>query len=149
MPSLSQKYLSWLLGSGRYPVLICLLAVTLVLSIFAVRVPIEQDTRSMSASQPQQTADYDRFLDLFGNDEDLLLSVTPPQLLSSSGLKLLAEVTQQTCRDRGRQAGPESEQCPPTGQRQIWCGRKIAAAAAGRARFHPYCAGGPQRQPRI
>lgn len=94
MPSLSQKYLSWLLGSGRYPVLLCMLVITLALASFADDVPIEQDTRSMNALEPQQTATYDRFLNLFGNDEDLLLSVTPPQLLSSSGLKLLAEVTE-------------------------------------------------------
>jgi len=93
MSALSQKYLSWLLVKGRYPVLICLLVVTVVLSSFALKVSIEQDTRSMSALQPQQTADYDQFLDRFGNDEDLLLSVTPPQLLSPAGLKLLAEVT--------------------------------------------------------
>lgn len=101
MPSLSQRYLSWLLGRGRYPVLICMLAVTLTLSSFAGEVQIEQDTRSMNALQPQQAAAYDRFLDLFGNDEDLLLSVTPPQLLSSSGLKLLAEVTQKLARIEG------------------------------------------------
>jgi predicted RND superfamily exporter protein len=94
MPSLSQKYLSWLLGRGRFPVLVSMLIITLVFSIFAVEVPIEEDTRSMSALQPQQTATYDRFLDRFGNDEDLLLSVTPPQLLSSPGIKLMLNETE-------------------------------------------------------
>ena len=48
----------------------------------------------MSARQPVQIADHERFLDLFGNDEDLLLSVTHPQLLTQAGLDLLTEVTQ-------------------------------------------------------
>ncbi len=88
-----KKYLHWLLGDGRSLVLACMLLITLFFSIFAVEVPVEQDTSSMSAREPAQLADYERFLDLFGNDEDLLLSVTHPQLLTPTGLDLLAEVT--------------------------------------------------------
>ncbi len=94
MSTLVKKYLNWLLGSGRYPVLACMLLITAVLTLFAIDVPVEQDTRSMSARQPVQIADHERFLDLFGNDEDLLLSVTHPQLLTLTGLDLLTEVTQ-------------------------------------------------------
>ena len=95
MPALVKIYLHWLLGNGRYPVLGCMLLLTVVLSLFAVNVPVEQDTRSMSASRPAQTADHERFLDLFGNDEELFLSVTHPQLLPPKTLDLLTEVTRQ------------------------------------------------------
>jgi predicted RND superfamily exporter protein len=88
-----KKYLHWLLGGGRYPVLACMLLITLFFSVYAVRVPVEQDTRSMSAQEPAQIADHDRFLDLFGNDEDLLLSITPPELLTPTGLNLLVDMT--------------------------------------------------------
>jgi predicted RND superfamily exporter protein len=94
MSDLVKKYLRWLLGNGRYPVLGSILLLTAVLALFAIDVPVEQGTRSMSASQPAQIADYERFLDLFGNDEDLLLSMTHPQLLTPAVLDLLAEVTQ-------------------------------------------------------
>jgi len=93
MSTLAKKYLHWLLGRGRYPVLACILLITAALTLFAIDVPVEQDTRSMSARQPEQFADHERFLNLFGNDEDLLLSVTHPQLLSPTGLSLLTEVT--------------------------------------------------------
>jgi len=93
MPILVKKYLHWLLGRGRYPVLACLFLLTAALAFFAIDVPVEQDTRSMSASQPIQLADHERFLDLFGNDEELLLSVTHPQLLTPAGLALLTDVT--------------------------------------------------------
>ena len=94
MPIQVKRYLLWQLGRGRYPVLACLLLFTAVMTVFAVDVPVEQDTRSMSAQQPVQLADHERFLDLFGDDEDLLLSVTPPQLLTPATLALLTEITQ-------------------------------------------------------
>lgn len=72
-----------------------MLMITACLSLFAIDVPVEQDTRSMSARQPVQLADHERFLDLFGNDEDLLLSVTPPRLLTPQALELLSELTRQ------------------------------------------------------
>ncbi|MBE0576273.1 MAG: MMPL family transporter [Desulfuromonadales bacterium] len=67
--------------------------ITVVLALFAAEVSVEQGTRSMSAHQPGQLADHERFLDLFGNDEDLLLTITHPQLLTPAVLDLLAEVT--------------------------------------------------------
>ena len=93
MAALVKGYLRWLLAGGRYPVLACMLLITAILTTFAVAVPVEQDTRSMSARQPEHLAAHQRFLDLFGNDEDLLLSVTHPQLLTPAALDLLAEVT--------------------------------------------------------
>jgi predicted RND superfamily exporter protein len=49
----------------------------------------------MSSQQPDQVAAYTQFRDLFGNDEDLLLSVTPPHLLEPAGLDLIADLTRQ------------------------------------------------------
>jgi len=48
----------------------------------------------MVSSQSGQLAIYDRFRDLFGNDEDLLLSVTHPQLLGQPGLTIIAGLTE-------------------------------------------------------
>jgi predicted RND superfamily exporter protein len=86
-------YLHWLLGRGRNSVLVLLLLITTGFLPLAVGVPVEQDTRSMKAHQPAQLANYERFLNLFGDDEELLLSVTPPHLLSLEGMGLLSEVT--------------------------------------------------------
>lgn len=97
----SSTYLHWLLGHGRNSVLVLLLLVTAGFLPLAVKVSVEQDTRSMQAHQPAQIADYARFLDLFGNDEELLLSVTPPQLLTPDGLELLAEVTRRVTELKG------------------------------------------------
>lgn len=47
----------------------------------------------MVSQQSGQLAAYDRFRDLFGNDEDLLLSVTHAALLQPSGLALLNALT--------------------------------------------------------
>ena len=83
--------LQWLLTAGRIPVLLVLVAMTLLLAFGASGLQVEQDTRSMASDQPVQLAAYHQFQDQFGNDEDLLLSVTPAQLLSPAGLLLLAE----------------------------------------------------------
>jgi predicted RND superfamily exporter protein len=70
-----QPFLTWLLSRGRRPPLGVLLLLTLFLGTFTVRVRVEADTRSMVSLQADQLEAYDRFLDRFGNDEDLLLSV--------------------------------------------------------------------------
>jgi predicted RND superfamily exporter protein len=70
-----QPFLTWLLSRGRRPALGLLLLLTLFLAVFAARVRVEADTRSMVSRQADRLAAYDRFLDRFGNDEDLLLSV--------------------------------------------------------------------------
>lgn len=85
----------WLLTRGRPMVMGLLIVSTLFFSVFAARLPVEQDTRSMTSRNPEQVALYDKFRQLFGNDEDLLLSVTHPQLLEPNQLSLLAELTRQ------------------------------------------------------
>jgi len=83
----------WLLGPGRGWVLGGLLVVTAAFTIPAVGVEVEQDNRSMVANDAQRLLDYDRFRALFGNDEQLMLSVTHPRLLSEDGLQLLDGLT--------------------------------------------------------
>lgn len=84
---------TWLLGRGRSPVLVGLAVITVLMSVSATRLEVEQDTRSMVSQQPGQAEVYDRFRDLFGNDENLLLSVTLHGLLDPAGLAYLDELT--------------------------------------------------------
>jgi predicted RND superfamily exporter protein len=70
-----------------------LLLVSLLLGFGLGQLRVERDTRSMISSSTQQQAVQERARTLFGNDSTLLLSLTPPQLLSADGLSLLAEVT--------------------------------------------------------
>lgn len=87
------SFLLWLLGSGRVPVLLLLLLVTGLLAWPAWQIEVEQDNRSMVTRNPQRLADYEQFRSLFGNDEDLLLSLRVPQLLSREGLAVLSDLT--------------------------------------------------------
>jgi hypothetical protein len=96
-----QPFLTWLLSRGRRPALGLLLLLTLFLAVFAARVRVEADTRSMVSRQADQLAAYDRFLDRFGNDEDLLLSVSHPRLLQPDGLALLADLTRRVASIEG------------------------------------------------
>lgn len=96
-----QPFLLWLLSRGRWPALLLLLLSTLVLALFAARVRVEADTRSMVSRQTDQLAAYDRFHDRFGNDEDLLLSVSRPRLLQADGLSLLADLTERVAAIEG------------------------------------------------
>ena len=84
----------WLLTGGRTPALLVLLCLTLFMAVFASQLRVELEPDSMVSSQPGQLATYDRFRDLFGNDEDLLLSVTHPQLLEPAGLAIIAGLTE-------------------------------------------------------
>jgi len=84
----------WLLTRGRTPALLVLVSMTLAMAVFASQLRVEQEPHSMVSSQPEQLAAYDRFRDLFGNDEDLLLSVTHPQLLEPVGLSIIAGLTE-------------------------------------------------------
>jgi uncharacterized protein len=85
--------MNWLLGVGRLPYLLLLLVLTLVLGYFAAQLQVEQSNDSMSGRNPEAVRTYGEFRDLFGNDEDLLLSLSHPRLLQGEGLALLAEVS--------------------------------------------------------
>ncbi len=78
-----------LLTTARIPYLVSLALATAVLGYFAIGVPLEQSNESMNSLDPEQRATYDEFRRVFGSDEDLVLSVTDPQLLSAEGIREL------------------------------------------------------------
>jgi predicted RND superfamily exporter protein len=78
---------------GRGVWLAVVAAVTLVLGVYAARVGIEHDNASLNAIDEGQHRVYEDFKATFGNDEDLLVTVTHPTLLDGRGLALLDAVT--------------------------------------------------------
>lgn len=89
-----EKLLSWLVGKGRLPVLSGVVIVTLALAFFAAQVSIESNNASMVSQSKELQNNYDRFREVFGNDETLLLSITHPQLLQPEGLLTIDRLTQ-------------------------------------------------------
>jgi len=85
--------LAWIIGRGRVPCLIVVTFMTVVLGLRAAQLGIEKDNASLEAADPDEQRFYADFKKSFGNDEDLLLAVTPPQLLEPEGLALLDTVT--------------------------------------------------------
>ncbi|HYC00255.1 MAG TPA: MMPL family transporter [Candidatus Limnocylindrales bacterium] len=83
----------WLLTRGRFPFLALLAAVVAFFGFHAARVGIEKDNQSLNTRNPEQLAAYERFRQLFGSDEDLLLAVHDPALLEPEGLLRLDEIT--------------------------------------------------------
>lgn len=83
----------WLLTRGRVPFLAVIGIVTGILAWHAAHLGVERNNESINARDPQQEATYAELKQAFGNDEDMLLSVTPPALLSSSGLQVVAAIT--------------------------------------------------------
>ena len=78
---------------GRGVWLVVVAAVTLVLGMQAARVGIEHDNTSLNAIDEVQRRTYEEFKATFGNDEDLLVTVTHPALLDGTGLALVDAVT--------------------------------------------------------
>lgn len=85
--------LAWILGPGRVACLVAVALVTVVLGVQASRLDIERDNASLNASDPADEELYTKFKATFGNDEDMLLSVTDPHLLEADGLTLLDAIT--------------------------------------------------------
>ena len=85
--------MTFLLTRGRIPYLIAL-ALLLALSVVqAARVGVERDNESLVARDPVQDALYSRFTQTFGSDEDLLVAVHHPRLVSADGLGMVADLT--------------------------------------------------------
>ncbi len=82
----------WLLTRGRFPFLALLLAATAFLALHAAQLGVETNNESLSASNPERDAIYDRFRATFGSDEDLLLAVVHPLLLETAGLRFIADL---------------------------------------------------------
>jgi len=93
--------MSWLLTRGRVPFLCALLALTAFFGVHAAQIDVERNNESLNAREAEQTALYDRFKATFGSDEDLLLAVTHPKLLSAGGLALVGELTARIARIDG------------------------------------------------
>jgi predicted RND superfamily exporter protein len=66
----------------------------MVLGVHAARVGVEHDNASLNARDPEQLRVYADFRYTFGNDEDLLLTVTHPRLLDGEGLALIDALSQ-------------------------------------------------------
>ena len=82
-----------LLTRGRVPYLL-LLALLVPWCIWqASRVGVERNNESLVARDPVQDQLYERFRQTFGSDEDLLVAVRPPQLLTPQGLQTIAVLT--------------------------------------------------------
>jgi len=75
------------------PVLVAVAIATAMFGYFAARVPVERDNDSMNARSDTRVQVYGSFRERFGNDEDLLLSVTRPGPIDASLLELLAGLT--------------------------------------------------------
>ncbi|HET9062474.1 MAG TPA: MMPL family transporter [Candidatus Binatia bacterium] len=87
------RALSWLLGRGRVPALVVVSGVTLLAALCAARVGVEHDNASLNADDAEQARIYADFKAAFGNDEDLLVALSHPRLLSAEGLALLDEAS--------------------------------------------------------
>jgi hypothetical protein len=83
----------WLLSRGRWPYLIVVGVLTAWLGWHAARLGIEQDNASLNTQDAEQLRVYAEFKASFGNDADLVLSVTHPELLGPGGLTLIDRLT--------------------------------------------------------
>ena len=88
-----------LLTTARIPYLVLLAIATAFFGTFAAGVPVEQSNESMNSFNPEQRAASATFHRLFGNDADLLLSVSHPRLLSAQGVGVLDEHFSETLMD--------------------------------------------------
>jgi predicted RND superfamily exporter protein len=87
--------LHWLLRRGRFPCLAVVVFATLVATRFAARVGVEHDNASLNAEDAEQARVYADFKAAFGSDEDLLVALTHPRLLSAAGLALVDEISRE------------------------------------------------------
>ncbi|HEY8153553.1 MAG TPA: MMPL family transporter [Myxococcota bacterium] len=90
--------MAWLLTRGRVPFLCLLLALTAFFGLHAARIDVERNNESLNTRESAQTAVYDRFRATFGSDEDLLLAVAHPNLVSGEGLALVDQLTTRIAR---------------------------------------------------
>lgn len=84
---------SRLLATGRRPFLALLLLLAAAFSAFALTIRVELGSDSMVARDEEQARARAFFREAFGGGEEIVLSVTRPDLLSPAGLRLLDEVT--------------------------------------------------------
>jgi len=87
--------LRWLLGRGRVPCVALLLIGTTAAAFYAARVGVEHDNTSLNAEDAEQARAYGDFKAAFGNDEDLLVALTHPRLLTAEGIALVDEISRE------------------------------------------------------
>lgn len=97
----TEKLFLGLVGRWRWPSLLIILIVTLVMLFFALRVRIESGNASMVSANRELQVNYELFRKTFGNDETLLLAITRPDLLRPEGLKAVDMMTQEISRLKG------------------------------------------------
>jgi len=76
------------------PYLLFIGTITVLLGWQALQVGVEKDNVSLNSQDPEQRASYDALHATFGNDEDIIVAVRAPRLLSETGLSLIADLTQ-------------------------------------------------------
>ena len=89
------RALQWLLRRGRLPCIVLVVTATIVAARYAARVGIEHDNASLNAEDAEQSRVYAEFKADFGSDDDLLVTLTHPRLLSAAGLALLDRVSRE------------------------------------------------------
>ena len=115
--------MSWLLGRGRILPLVVVAVVTAVLGLHAARLGIEHDNASLTATDAAQNAIDAQFRAAFPGGDEILLTLTRPQLLDGPGLGQLAALTE-------RVAGLD-------GVRRVWSLTTIEELAPGDAGAEP------------
>jgi predicted RND superfamily exporter protein len=90
-----------LIARGRALCVVGVAIITAVLGLRAARVGIEHDNASLTAVDAARRATYERFKATFGNDEDLLLTLTKPALLDAEGLRTIDDLTGELARIDG------------------------------------------------
>ena len=97
----TEKLFLGLVGRWRWPSLLIILIVTLVMLFFALRVRIESGNASMVSANRELQVNYELFRKTFGNDETLLLAITRPDLMRPEGLKAVDMMTEEISRLKG------------------------------------------------
>ncbi|MFZ4855498.1 MAG: efflux RND transporter permease subunit [Desulfuromonadaceae bacterium] len=90
-----------LIDTWRKPCLFTILAITLIMVFFTLRIPIESNNASMVSRNQHLQVNYDLFRRTFGNDEMLLVAITRPDLLQPEGLRTVDRLTSEITRIKG------------------------------------------------
>lgn len=94
-PRRAERWIRALTGPLRPWVLVAIAVATGALVWPASRVGIEHDNASLIAEDSKQLDRYESFRRAFGNDEDLLVAMMHPRLLSGTGLRVLDAISQE------------------------------------------------------
>jgi predicted RND superfamily exporter protein len=77
----------------RFPFLAAVMVVTGLLGWQALKVGIEKDNASLNTRDAEQMAVYDALVATFGSDEDIIVAVRHPRLVSEEGIGFVADLT--------------------------------------------------------